>query len=183
MGTHAHCTQCPSRTMHKGLAGQAARAHSCQYHLGALARPRRAGRRSRTLSRGTVGLYSYLKGECVTLLAVNGGPWRGGGGNRAVPVPKRAPHTAPGSDQPLVAGPCTASNRERPGGQQTRTGPPHAHWPSLAPRAAPPLPGETHRTGSSRKCSLHDTAPYRSRRKEPRYALHPTHGHGAWQET
>ena len=73
-GIHAHCTQCPGRTMHKGPAGQAARVHSCQYHLGALARPPRARRRSWTLSWGTVGLYSYLKGECVTLLAVNGGP-------------------------------------------------------------------------------------------------------------
>lgn len=36
------------------------------------------------------------------------GPWQGGGGNRAITVPERAPHTAPGSSQPLVAGPCTS---------------------------------------------------------------------------
>ena len=44
----------------------------------------------------------------MTLLAVNGGPWRGGGGNRALTVSERAPYTAPGSDQPLVAWPCTS---------------------------------------------------------------------------
>lgn len=32
-GRRAHCTQCLGHTMHKGPAGQAARAHSCQYHL------------------------------------------------------------------------------------------------------------------------------------------------------
>lgn len=89
-GMREHCTQCPGHTMHKGPAGQAARAHSGQYHL---AGPPRAGRRSWTVSWGTVGLYSYLKGECVTLLAVNGGPWRGGGGDRAIAVPRvGSPH-------------------------------------------------------------------------------------------
>lgn len=99
----------------------------------------------------------------MTLLAVNGGPWRGRGGNRAVTVPQRAPHTAPGSDQPLVAGPCTASNKERPGrrGARNRSAPRTLALTHITGRGPHPwLPGETHRTGTSRKRSLHDTAPY-----------------------
>lgn len=160
-GTYAHCTQCPCRTMHKGLAGQAARAHSCQYHLGALARPRRVGRRSWTLSWGTVGLYSYLKGECVTLLAVNGGPWRGGGGNRAVTVPQRAPHTAPAPTSPSWRGLAQLpTGRGQAGGRQ-ETGQPCTDRPSLTPRtwAAHPTPRGDPQVGVLRKFSFHATAP------------------------
>lgn len=66
---------------------------------------------------------------------VNGGPWRGGGGNRALTVPRGLPTRlpAPGSDRPLVAWPCTSlrQGRASPRADKEVVGPgqpgPHSH--------------------------------------------------------
>lgn len=92
----------------------------------------------------------------MTLFAVNGGPGRGGGGNRAVTVPKRAPHTAPTS--PWCQGLARASDRDRPGDSGQGKAQPSADRPSLpaGPRLARPdgnwhtrVLGKTQQDGSS----------------------------------
>ena len=82
----------------------------------ALARPQWAGEEAGLCPGAQSGSILISRGECVTLLAGNGGPpRRGGRGNRAVPVPESAPHSAPGSDWPLVPGPCTSLRQGQAG--------------------------------------------------------------------
>lgn len=79
----------------------------------------------------------------MTLLAVNGGPWRGRGGNRAVTVPKRAPHMAPGSNRPFMAWPCTSLRQGKASPRVKANGRSRADCPSLT------LQNSGHTEGSS----------------------------------
>lgn len=60
-----------------------------------------------------LGSILMSRGECVTLLGVNGAPGKAEEETEPSLCPKRAPHAAPGSNQPLVVGPCTSLQQEK----------------------------------------------------------------------